>query len=227
MYSICGSTVKPYIMKTSKVLFFSSLLISSLFISCTGEDGEQGIQGEPGDNCWEAPGVTDINNDGKIDISDCIGTNGEDGEAGEDGNANVQKLTWDLSQTPAGESSIPIIVPEFTPEVLQNNTLIAHLEVSDDTDSFYFLLPGRVQAFGQDVAIYYTEEGLLLSLYNPDGTPGNWPDLPEGVSVTLHITMVEISTNAMAGKNSVADNLKNAGVDIANYHEVMEYYGLE
>jgi len=215
-------------MKLKKIFMLGCVAIAtSLIVSCSGEDGEQGIQGEPGENCWEAPGVTDINNDGKIDISDCLGQDGEQGESGTDGNANVQKLTWDLSQTPAGESSIPIIVPEFTPEVLQNNTLIAHLEISDDTDTFYFLLPGRVLAFGQDVGIYYTEEGLLLSLYNPDGTPGAWPQVDGGASIILHITMVEINPDATAGKNSVANDLKKAGVDIANYHEVIEYYGLE
>jgi len=183
----------------------------SLMVSCSGEDGEQGVQGDPGEQ----------------GIQGEQGPQGEQGEPGEHGNANVQKLSWDLSQTPAGESEIDFIVPEFTPEVLQNHTLIAHLEFSDDTDAFYFLLPGRVLVLGQDVGIYYAEEALLLSLYNADGTPGDWPDLPEGVSVTLHITMVEINTDATAGKNSVADDLKKAGVDIANYHEVMKYYGLE
>lgn len=182
-----------------------------LIVSCSGEDGEQGVQGKDGPQGEQGP----------------QGVQGEQGEPGEDGNANVQKLTWDLSQTPAGENIIPINVPEFTPEVLQNNTLIAHLEISDDTDSFYFLLPGRVETFDLDIGIQYGEDLLAVWIYNGDGTEGAWPALPEGVSVTLHITMAEISTDALAGKNSIEDELKNAGVDIANYLEVMKYYGLE
>jgi len=192
-----------------KVFMLGCMAIAiGLITSCSGEDGEQGIQGEQGEQGIQGP-------------------QGEPGPAGADGNANVQTLEWDLSQTPAGESVIPIIVPEFTPEVLQNNRLIAHLEINDGTDILYFLLPGRVETYDLDIGIQYGEELLGVWIYNADGTEGAWPALPEGISVTLHITLVEISTDAMAGKNSVEDELKKAGVNIADYHEVMEYYGLE
>jgi hypothetical protein len=199
-------------MKLKKMIMLSCMAVTmGLIVSCSGEDGEQGVQGEDGPQGEQGP----------------QGVQGEQGPAGADGNANVQILDWDLSQTPAGESVIPINATDFTPEVLQNNRLIAHLEISDGTDSFYFLLPGRVETFDLDIGIQYGEELLAVWIYNADGTEGAWPDLPEGVTVTLHITMIEISTDTMAGKNSVEDELKNAGVDIANYLEVMEYYGLE
>ena len=211
IYSICGLTVKPYIMKTSKILFFSCLMVGILFISCSGEDGEQGIQGKQGIQGEPGP----------------QGGQGPQGEPGQDGNANVQKLEFDLSFTPAGESEIPIIVPEFTPEALQNNVIMAYLELSDSNDTVYFLLPGKVSSFPLELDIVYGEDLLAVLIYNLDGTPGMWPVLPQGVSAILHIAMVEISPNAMAGKNSVAQDLKSAGIDIANYHEVMKYFGLE
>lgn len=198
-------------MKTSKILFFSCLMVGILFISCSGADGEQGIQGKQGIPGEQGP----------------QGEQGPPGEPGQDGNANVQKLEFDLSFTPAGESEIPIIVPEFTPEALQNNVIMAYLELSDSNDTVYFLLPGKVSSFPLELDIVYGEDLLAVLIYNLDGTPGMWPVLPQGVSAILHIAMVEISPNAMAGKNSVAQDLKSAGIDIANYHEVMKYFGLE
>ncbi|MDF0716223.1 collagen-like protein [Muricauda sp. 334s03] len=199
-------------MKLKKIITLGCVVVAmGLIASCSGEDGEQGIQGE----------------DGAQGIQGEKGDQGEQGIPGADGNANVTKLDFDLSFTPAGESEIPINVPEFTVETLQNNTLITYLEISDNNDTSYFLLPGRVNILQLDFGIEYKEEALAVYVYNADGTTGNWPDIQENVSIILHITMVEMNPDAMAGKNSVADNLKNAGVDIANYLEVMKYYGLE
>ena len=138
---------------------------------------------------------------------------------------NIQKIAFEK----AGiiKSEIPIIIPEFTIEALQNNMIMAYLELSDSNDTLYFLLPGKVSTFPLELEIVYGEEILAVLIYNMDGTPGMWPVLPEGISAILHIAMVEISPNGMAGKNSVAQDLKSAGVDIANYHEVMKYFGLE
>ncbi|MCK0159854.1 collagen-like protein [Allomuricauda sp. F6463D] len=196
-------------MKTSKVLFFTCMIISSLIISCSGEDGEQGIKGKQGEQ-----GIQ--------------GEKGPQGEVGQEGNANVKKLEWDLSLLPAGESSIEFNVPEFTAVALQNNSLIAHMEFFNGVDThFYVLLPGRLQTLNLNFGIEYTEELLALRFYNADGTDGLWPQIPNDYTVILHITMVEVNPDAMAGKNSVAQDLKSVGIDIANYHEVMQYYGLE
>lgn len=211
-------------MKLKKFIMLSCMVVAmGLIASCSGEDGEQGIQGKEG-----AAGEQGLQgNQGGQGAAGEQGPQGPQGEHGQDGNANVRKLEYDLSLTAAGENVIQLFEPEFTPETLQNNTLIAHLELDTGNKLLYFLVPGWVESFELDFGIYY-EEGLLgVFLYNANGTLGAWPDVPNNVSVILHITMVQISPDALAGKNSVAQDLKKAGVDIANYHEVMKYYGLE
>ncbi len=90
-------------MKTS-TLFCSVLIVLTLcLISCSGEDGEPGIQGfagENGINCWDLNGdgeanleLEDINQDGKVNVLDCMGMVGGVGSNGVDG-INC----WDLDR---------------------------------------------------------------------------------------------------------------------------------
>lgn len=195
-------------------LFLSVCLFASLtLVSCSGEDGEQGIQGVQGPQGEQGP----------------QGVQGEQGIVGEDGNANVQKLEFELSFIPDGENDVVIDnISEFTPEALVNNVLITYLEISDDSDTIYTLIPGYEDGLQLDISVTYVEGALALFFFNLDGTLGEWPDLPENISVILHVTMVEISPDSMAGKNKtdVLKGLKNAGVDINDYNQVMSYYGI-
>lgn len=53
----------------------------------TGPAGTKGEKGETGDACYDAPGVTDVNNDGSVDVLDCTGPKGATGEQGPPGKA--------------------------------------------------------------------------------------------------------------------------------------------
>lgn len=53
----------------------------------SGPSGIKGDKGETGAACFEAPGVTDTNKDGTIDVKDCAGAKGETGEQGPQGKA--------------------------------------------------------------------------------------------------------------------------------------------
>nr|WP_299338908.1 hypothetical protein [Allomuricauda sp.] len=85
-------------MKIFKLPHLVLMVLTACVISCSGEDGEQGLQGitgENGINCWDLDGdgegdlgSEDINNDGKVNVLDCMGMVGDVGENG----ANC----WDL-----------------------------------------------------------------------------------------------------------------------------------
>jgi len=114
-------------------------------------------------------------------------------------------------------------VDELTNEILATHTLIFYLE--DIDDNTYLAIPGRDFFHDRqyDISVSPGEVTLTMSDYD-GGVPAGWII---GLYENLHITMVEINPDATAGKSSIEDELKKAGVDIANYHEVMKYYGLE
>jgi len=47
--------------------------------------GQSGTDGSAGANCYDAPGVTDINSDGRLNINDCLGAAGPSGPQGPQG----------------------------------------------------------------------------------------------------------------------------------------------
>ena len=105
--------------------------------------------------------------------------------------------------------------------------MLVYLEVSELEKSSFYHLPGTIIGLDIRLEYQYTEGLFGLIAYNIDGTPTAFPEWAENISAILHIAMVEINSDSMAGKNSATNNLKSAGIDVANYHEVMEFYGLE
>ncbi|WP_421805564.1 collagen-like triple helix repeat-containing protein [Flagellimonas sp.] len=198
-----------------KTIVMLGLAMNLALVSCSGEDGEQGAQGLPGEQGPQGP-------------QGAQGPQGEQGEAGQDGNANVSKLIYDFTldgNEPAPEQNIiEIDLPELTNEILTSYTLIFFLE--DIDDNFYLAIPGRDFFNDRQFDIAMTTGQLRLTVSDYDGWSFQFGWIP-GLYERLHITMIEINPDTMGGKNSVANDLKSAGVDITNYHEVMEYYGLE
>jgi len=68
--------------------------------------GQSGSDGRAGANCYDAPGVTDINSDGRININDCLGAPGPSGPSGPQGPQGIQGATGPAGpQGPSGITS--------------------------------------------------------------------------------------------------------------------------
>ena len=201
-------------------------------LDCQGVDGQSG---EDGDNCWDRNGNgvgdiskndevnEDVNGDGAVDAKDCQGA---DGEPGADGNANVQKITIDLAPIGNNDTEHTFEVPELTAEFVSTHALLFHLE--DTTHDRLLMIPGGTGNIGldrrYDVQIDPVDQELILLISQFDGNPGGWQDWWE----FLHITAIEYS--ALQNKGNYSDPikaLKAAGVDINDYHAVMQYFGME
>ncbi len=131
-------------------------LAMGLVASCSGSDGERGLQGEPGADstvpgpagadgddgiaCWDSNGDgvgtdgsndtpdEDLNDDGNFDALDC---QGDDGANGEDGNANVRRIIFDtslFSQIPGPLYTIQneVTGSELTAEVLETHAFLIY-----------------------------------------------------------------------------------------------------
>tara|TARA_R110002051_G_scaffold310482_1_gene383691 strand:+ start:4302 stop:4898 length:597 start_codon:yes stop_codon:yes gene_type:complete len=198
-------------MKLKRFLILGCIATAMTIISCSGDDGDDGIDG--------AKGPAGVNG-----IDGAQGPAGVDGTNGEDGNANVKKIVIDVTSLPTDSSVVEISVPELTAEVLQNNTLIFFLEVSDG--SGFLAIPGGTSGSGKQYNVSVLASGkvyLLVSTFDGNA-PINWS---ANTFKNLHITMIETSSLQGKSQEGVLANLKANGVDITNYHEVMQYLGLE
>jgi len=164
-----------------------------------------------------------------VAISSCKGDDGTDGidgatgpagADGQDGNANVQTLTYDIS-TESGYG-INTSVPELTQSVLENDVILSYLK---SHNNLFFSIPGTVGS--SIVAGAVSTVGVFgISFHNWDGTGYN---LPAGTFTTLKIVIIESSSKNAGNKNpqeEIYTELKNAGVDINDYYDVCDYYGI-
>ncbi|MCF6347131.1 MAG: hypothetical protein L3J20_02370 [Flavobacteriaceae bacterium] len=189
--------MKNVISKTKYVLMALIMVVS---FSCSPEDGADGAQGPAGQD----------------------GTNGQDGE---DGNANVQTFIFDISGVSG--SSYTQSIPELTQDVIDNDVILGYV----NRGAFQYPLPAiKVQGI-YDIRTLYRVGNYLMNF--DLSSNGNNHNISAGDLEELKIIIIE-SSNTTAGrststskKQNVFNELKAAGVDVNNYNEVMDYYGLD
>ncbi|MGW9686584.1 hypothetical protein [Flagellimonas sp. 2504JD1-5] len=209
------------------------LAISFTFISCSGEDGTNGVNGNDGvgieSTVDNGDGTFTINySDGSsFTTGDLTGDPGNDGAPGDDGNANVQRIIIDVSQTPLDQSTLLLDVPELTNDMLQNHVLLFYLELFDPDTPFYLPIPGGFSVEDRSYTVAYSPERVQLRIANFDktDTTAGWT----GTWDFLHIVLVEISglQQGKGDQQNVLKSIKAAGVDTNDYYAVMAYFGLE
>ncbi|WP_293297665.1 hypothetical protein [Allomuricauda sp.] len=219
-------------MKSLKLVCMAMVSMTVILVSCSGEDGEQGQQGFPGVDgsngtdgisCWDINGngigdaEEDINDDGNFDALDCQGS---EGQAGQDGNANVQEFKFGL------ELQAP-----YTQLVRDLNDIVD--EPSDYAFLFYmehklnltYSIPGHLFA-NSHYARVHTDSNtghVVINFYDLNDQSFQ---VPAGEYKNLIVVAIELSNTGKTSENIMAE-LKAAGVDTSDYHAVAAYFGLE
>ncbi len=192
-----------------------------------GPKGEQGIQGEKGEAgvdgaAQELPG--EKGDTGATGPAGPKGESGTDGENGEDGNANVRVFKYDLSKLSLGPFTQKI--PEITADVLENDLILGYIKTNDRENSPIPTTRAKIAGRSDvDVAVNIEIGKYHYSLHRT-GSSG-YLLVPEGSMEELKIIIARSSS--ILGKSSqqnMLTQLKNAGVDVNDYHEVMDYFGL-
>lgn len=218
------------------------LVLGTLLLSCSGEDGERGPegpqgesitgkQGSPGINCWDRNGngtgdITndedneDLNGDNVVNTLDCQGATGD---AGENGNANVSYVDVSLSDFDNSSELVYTLGPDLLP--ISDHTYLVYLKNFDD---LWFQVPGGI--FESNIVYtrsYFNEvEGtLVINFYFTNSD--ELVDIAQGNLVTLRIIAIALDTNSKSDQTTVLSELKTAGVDVNDYHAVADYFGLE
>ena len=183
----------------SKTKYVLMALIMVVTFSCSPEDGADGAQGP-------------------------AGPAGQDGTNGQDGNANVQTFTFDTSTENGQFWSIN--APQLTQDVLDKDAILTYLRRSNGS---YYSVPGT--SFGDEIKAALLLSTVEFYFYNRLSGANVTPDV--GNYDLLKLVIIE-SSNTTAGKGTstskkqnVFNELKAAGVDVNNYNEVMDYYGLD
>ena len=187
-------------MKTS-ILRFKYFFLSMLFafaLSCSTEDGEDGAIGPQG-----------IEGPAGIDGTD--GADGADGADGQDGNANVVSVLVSGVSIITGTNTVAL--PELTQDIFDTGVVFGYVTVSGNTsrwESIPVVIGGSVVL---DITEIQVGNVILDSTFDQ----------------VLDFRFVVVSGTSSTGKNSkssILQGLKDAGVDINNYDQVMDYFGL-
>lgn len=199
-------------MKTIKSFSYAIfvLLIGIAISSCKGDDGADGIDG--------------------ID--------GATGSAGQDGNANVIYSEWieyDSTNWEAyvveygvGTRKYPITVSNLTEEIVNHGVVLFYSKLSGTGDTVYALPFSHNLTTGlQNLSHTYELSKITLRMINHDGVGD--PGIFGGPSSYRYI-LIEGSTPEVKrtgdSQQTIYTELKNAGIDINIYNEVLDYYGI-
>ncbi len=200
-------------MKLSKLFFLALMGLTMAFVSCSGEDGEQGPRGEQGQ-----PGDK--------------GDPGTPGDSGADGSANAIQYFIQFEEDPGGKSSFEFDIPQITQDVLNDDTILFYFNVSVGDDIFHYLVPG-LNHDGTFLVGANTEVGKVTFFCKDfDGNDFNLP-----VNQLLGIKMiiiessntgnnVNISTKSGQSKDNILVYLKTVGIDVNDYDALTAHFNL-
>ncbi len=193
-------------MKTTKKLLYVVLLaVITAFASCTGEMGPAGPAGADGIN----------------------GTNGTDGADGTDGNANVTASDWitpTWSATNAIYGKYDYSDEAFTSDIMNTGVVLSYADWTG-LGQFVYALP-----------FSYDDSGSGIVSINFSIIPGGiewWysaeSDYTPNVNAKLRYIIIPASTSNKSAnpQQEILYNLDKAGVDVTNYYQVTDYFGLK
>lgn len=219
-------------MKFSRLFVLGLVALAVSLASCSGKDGEDGdpgIAGETGINCWDTNGDgindanEDVNGDNEFNGLDCQGA------AGTDGNANAMHYFVQIPDDPSGKSSFSINVPQLTQEVLDEDTILFYFQKSEGENFVYTFVPGlgRDGNYIVGVKLDVGTATFIVKDFNGVDLP-----IPENEVSGIKMIIIESSsTTTIQGKGQqqldVLGYLESEGVEIADYHDVLDYFNLK
>jgi hypothetical protein len=201
-------------MKTtlSNLMFAAFFFIAAGFISCEGDKGDTGPAG--------ADGVDGID-----------GVDGTDGTDGADGNANViiislleEDITWTAGSYLGRTSNVfTLDTTAVTQDIVDHGTVLGFCTINPTWYALPFTWENAAGTSRQYVFHTYALDMINLYAYQTSGVlfPGAITEYR-----FLLITDNTVLTKSSSGKN-VLSRMEQAGVDVTNYYEVMDYFGLK
>lgn len=207
-------------MKNAIVKFRSLLILTALagLFSCEGPEGPMGPAGQKGDTGPAGP----------------AGPTGQTGQAGKDGNANVtvisllsKDITWlegEYLRRPANFYSL-----EDAPvndDIIDHGIVLGYCSIFDN----WHILPVTYENMDGSEREYiihsYSANTITLYAYKTTGVMEPDPDVITEYRFMLITDNTVMGKKGLSAKDNILMKLKDDGVDVNNYHEVADYFGL-
>ncbi|NOZ35797.1 MAG: collagen-like protein [Chlorobi bacterium] len=189
---------------TQKLMYVIMIAVIAAFASCKGETGPAGPAGADG---------TD-------------GINGTDGTNGQDGNANVIASSWispTWSATNATYGYFSYADAAITKDFLSTGVILSYMDWYGDTTNIYSVPYSYYQAGN---FISFDDNLLVGSIKWFFSTSVNYT--PNTGSKFRYVLIPASTTSKSANpQQEILYNLDKVGVDVNNYYQVMDYYGLK
>jgi len=219
-------------MKTTLKFLTTGIMACALLLaSCTKESldgavGPQGSQGEQGIQGPEGPQGA-AGQDGEAQgVPGPAGADGQNGEDGEDGNANVRAFTYDLTNFSGDKHAERI--SELTGEVLENDVVLGYIKRT----LVYYPIPSTNLSLGAvrediDIKVELTPGVYTMEFFNSEDN-STWP-INRGTLESLKVVIIKSSsiTSGKSAKAGVLSKLKSEGIDVGDYNQVVDYFGLK
>jgi len=201
-------------MKTtlSNLMFTMFFFVAAALISCEGDTGPAGPAGTDG-------------------IDGVDGVDGTDGTDGSDGNANVtiisllgEDITWTEGSYLGRTTNIfTFDTTAVTQDIVDHGTVLGFCLISPLWYALPFSWENAAGTLRQYVFHTYSLDMINLYAYQTSGVLN-----PSALSEYrfLLITDNTVLTKSSSGKN-ILSRMEQAGVDVTNYYDVMDYFGLE
>ena len=190
-------------MKTiSKLKYVFFLLVIAGFVSCKGEIGPPGADGVDGTN----------------------GVDGTDGSDGADGNANVISSDWIpaawLPGTATTSANFSYTATDITENIMNTGVFLSYIDLYGDG---LYIVPMPFTWGTTNIHSYF----YLLTLGNITWRfTAQTADTPPADMKLRYVIIPSSASKSANSKQAIYDKLEEAGVEINNYYEVMDYYGL-
>ena len=194
--------------KFKNILMVAAMSLTLVIASCSGKDGADGAPGPAGPAGVAGPA-------GAAGPAGQDGTDGADGAPGipgEDGNANVQSITFDLSGR-AGANTIVLDVPQITQQVLDEDLVLVYLRASGSDPALWKLAEGPGIVDDHLLETEYIVGQATVRILNEDLSSG--PNFSTDYD-SAKVIIIEASV-LLTGKSNL---------DYSDYHAVMEHYKL-
>jgi len=199
------------------------LLAFAALMSCEGPEGPEGPAGPAG-----ATGPA-----GPTGATGPAGQDGEDGQDGQDGNANVTTislLSTDITWIEGDYLGRPANVYALTnnavnQDIIDHGTVLGYCYLNE---SWYFLpltwedLDGATRMY---VLHSYSLNTIVLYAYETFGVLD-----PSGIEKYRFMLITDNTVTGAKGASSeeqILEKLNKAGVDVKDYYQVMDYFGVK
>jgi len=197
----------------SRFKYLAGLFLIVGLFACEGPPGADGADGA----------------DGTDGIAGTAGTDGADGADGADGNANMtivsllsSDITWTAGSYLGRDANIfDLTENSVNQDIIDHGTVLGFCYLSSKWWGLPFIWEGNGGTSTQHVLHSYALNTISLYAYNTAGVFN-----PGGITEYRFLLITDNTVTKSSG-GDILDKLSNAGVDVNNYYELMDYFDLD